>query len=402
MRRLKDRGTLPLKELRMHVALATPAFPTPRSGRNAGIERLSKVLVDGLMDRGVDVTVVTTFWNGGRAIESYGRGRIHRVKDTSSAFGKWGALADSHYWSWGFRVARLVREKVRPDIVHTLAPLASTPSLTGRGMPVVTTFHHPDEIWRMQDLLHRPFHRILESRAYHASTLLIVPSRASALAVHRLYGLPKDRIRVAYWGINVTKYRPAKARTDEEVRILYVGHHERRKGIAYLLEAVALLRRDGVPVRLVTVGDGHQLPELKRMAVDLGIADRVTFSGYVPDPNEEELPRFYEESDVFVFPSLMEGFGFVLAEAMASGVPVVASDVSAIPEVLGDAGVLFPAGDSAALAKILADLSKDARKRAELAKKGRARVEALFTWDHAISRILAVYNEAIDLVQRDL
>src|SRR5713226_305226 len=132
MRRLKDMGTIPAKEFIMHVALATPAFPIPGSGRNAGIERLSKILADGLLDRGVEVTVVTTFWNGGRAVESYGRGRILRVKDTSSALGKWGALGDSHYWSWGFRVARPLRETVRPDIVHSLTPLASTPSLVGR------------------------------------------------------------------------------------------------------------------------------------------------------------------------------------------------------------------------------------------------------------------------------
>lgn len=385
----------------MHVAIATPAFPTPRSGRNAGIERLSKGLAEGLLERGVDVTVVTTYWNGGNAVEPFGRGRILRVKDTTGVLGRWAALADSHYWSWGFQVGRALREIVRPDVVHSLTPLASTPSLIRGRIPVVTTFHHPDAIWRMQDLLHRPFHRILESRAYDASTLLIVPSRASSLAVERMYGLAPDRIRVAYWGVNTTKYGPATVQSSKELRILYVGHHEVRKGIGYLLEALALLQREGIPVRLVTVGGGHQLSELKRKAAELGIADLVTFLGYVPDSNEEKLPRIYADSDVFVFPSLMEGFGFVLAEAMASGVPVVASDVSAIPEVVGDAGVLFPAGNSGALAEILRELAANARRREELAQRGKARVEALFTWDKAVSRILPIYQEAIEIAQRE-
>ncbi len=386
----------------MHVALVTPAFPLPRSGRNAGIERLSKELADGLMDHDIDVTVVTTMWNGGEAFERYKGGQILRIKDTSAMFGRWASLADSHYWSWGFRVGRVLREEVRPDVVHSLTPLASTPSLTKGRFPVVTTFHHPDEIWRMEDWLHRPFHRILESRAYHASTLLATPSEASARAVEALYGIPTERIRVVYWGVNATKFRPGMSRAHHELAILYVGHHELRKGITFLLQAVALLHREGVPVRLTTVGGGHQLPELKRMATALGVGDLVTFLGYLSDPDDEKLPRLYSQSDVFVFPSLMEGFGFVIAEAMASGVPVVASNVAAVPEVVGDSGLLFRPGDAVGLARVLRSLAEDPQKRMEFARRGRERVESLFTWDKVIARLLSIYREAIDLAGRRL
>ena len=384
----------------MHIAIATPAFPMPRSGRNAGIERLAKEMCDGFLNRGIDVTIVTTLWNGGPTVDRYGRGQILRIPDTSTRLGRWGALGDSHYWSWGLRAGAVLRDTVRPDVVHGLTPVASTPALTRAGVPVVTTFHHPDGIWRLQDLLHRPFHRILEYRAYNASTLLITPSNASAEAVHRMFGVPRDRIRTVYWGVDPARFGRGNPPPADILRVLYVGHHERRKGIVYLLEAIALLRREGVAVRLTTVGGGDQLQELKVRAEELGISDVVTFMGYVRDPNDEVLARLYSEADVFAFPSLMEGFGFVLVEAMASGVPVVASNVSAIPEVVGDAGVLFPPRDSQALAKILLSLAGDPQARRNLGQRGRKRVEELFTWDRVLPQLLSAYEEAIDLMAR--
>lgn len=383
----------------MHVAVATPAFPMPRSGRNAGIERLAKGMVDGFIAHDLEVTVVTTFWNGGPALERYGRARVNRITDTTTTIGRLGALGDSHYWTWGFRVGRVLKETVRPDVVHCLPPLASAPSLTRANLPIVTTFHHPDRIWRLQDLLYIPFHRILESRGYHASTLLITPSRASARAVERMFGVAGERIRVVYWGVNPERFKPRIRSDSGETKILYVGHHERRKGIVYLLEAVALLHREGIPVRLTTVGGGKQLPELKERTRKLGIGDFVTFLGYVPDPHDEKLPALYSQADVFVFPSLMEGFGFVLIEAMASGIPVVASDVSAIPEVVGDAGVLVPAGNAGALATAIRTLAEDPRRRSDLARRGMDRVANLFTWDKVIPKLISTYEEAIHLAR---
>jgi glycosyltransferase involved in cell wall biosynthesis len=383
----------------MHVALVTPAFPLERSGRHVGIERLAKELCDSLMSRGHNVTVVTTFWNGGPAQDCYKQSRVLRVGDTSTTFGRLGALGDAHHWSWSFGVGRLLRDQVRPDIVHALSPLASTPAITRERLPVVTTFYHPDPIWRLQDLLHRPFHRILESRAYLASTLLITSSQASARAVERIYGLPRGRIRVVYWGVDLARFRPRPTRISTETRLLYVGNLEPRKGIRYLLEAIAILHREGIPVRLMMVGGGAQLARLKRLAQNLAVSELVTFLGYVPDPTDERLPELYSKADVFVFPSLMEGFGFAPVEAMASGIPVVASAISALPEVIEDTGVLVPAKDSLALARAIKALAEDSEKRAELGRRGRERVERLFTWDKAMPSIISAYEEAIDLVR---
>jgi glycosyltransferase involved in cell wall biosynthesis len=136
------------------------------------------------------------------------------------------------------------------------------------------------------------------------------------------------------------------------------------------------------------------------MAQSLGIADAVDFLGYVDDPADVELPRLYAAADVFVLPSLREGFGFVLLEAMASGLPIVASNASAIPEVVGDAGILVPAQDAGALAKALARLIADPEGREEIGRRGRQRVEERYTWDKTVDRVLSVYEEAIDLAAK--
>src|SRR3972149_12270171 len=87
-------------------------------------------MCDGFLDRGIDVTIVTPLWNGGPTVDRYGRGQILRIPDTSTRLGRWGALGDSHYWSWGLRAGAVLRDTVRPDVVHGLTPVASTPAPT--------------------------------------------------------------------------------------------------------------------------------------------------------------------------------------------------------------------------------------------------------------------------------
>ncbi len=188
--------------------------------------------------------------------------------------------------------------------------------------------------------------------------------------------------------------------TSEGVRILFVGEHERRKGLEFLLEALAILRRSGKDLNLVTVGHGSALAKLRGLALRLGVSDAVEFRGYVTDHDDTQLPPIYSETDIFVLPSLREGFGFVLLEAMASGIPIVASDVSAIPEVIGNSGILVPPRDAKALANALGALIDDPTMRAELGEAGRRRAEAHFTWDRVIPQVVQVYEEAIDIAEK--
>lgn len=382
----------------MHVALVTAAFPEPRPGRYPGIERLARELTDALLATGVEVTILTTLWNGGAREGRHGRARILRLPDTSRRVGRVAALGDSHYWSWGSAVGRALRSVLpsdRPDVIHALSPVSATPGLVRSGMPVVTTFHHYEGLRHWSDWLYKPFHRILEYRSYLASTLVTTPSRASAEVLKKTYGVPLSRIRVVPWGVDLARFRPEPHPPNPDFEVLFIGPHEPRKGIVYLLQAIAILRDKGMRVHLTTVGKGSQLLQLQALSGKLGIADCVTFRGFLDDSEDRGLRRRYAEADVFAFPSLQEGFGFVLAEAMAAGLPVVASNVSAMPEVVGDAGILVPARDSKALAAAIQQLAQAPQLRSELAALGRQRAESMFAWDRTAAQLLAVYEEGI-------
>ncbi|MGB9880037.1 MAG: glycosyltransferase family 4 protein, partial [Anaerolineae bacterium] len=121
------------------------------------------------------------------------------------------------------------------------------------------------------------------------------------------------------------------------------------------------------------------------------IADRVVFTGYVPD---EDLPALYSGADLFVFPSLYEGFGLPPLEAMACGTPVVCSKASSLPEVVGDAALMVDPYDVEALAEAMHRVLSDAVLREELRGKGLARAQQ-FTWEKAARETLAVYEEVL-------
>jgi glycosyltransferase involved in cell wall biosynthesis len=127
----------------------------------------------------------------------------------------------------------------------------------------------------------------------------------------------------------------------------------------------------------------------------LGLRDRVRFVGYI---DEEELPLWYAAATVFVFPSIYEGFGMPPLEAMACGTPVVTSNTSSLPEVVGDAGIMVDPHDAAALAAALAQLLNDADLRADLRTRGLQRA-ARFTWSTTAERTLRAYEDAAGLVR---
>ena len=151
------------------------------------------------------------------------------------------------------------------------------------------------------------------------------------------------------------------------------------KGVDDAIRAVGVLKDQGLKVRHLVLGDGEVRAVLERLAQDLGLEGSVAFLGRV---NHEELPRFYSLAALAVFsPVGAETFGISIAEAMACGVPVVATKVGGIPEVVGEeSGFLVPARDVAGLARALAELLKDKNLRARLARSARCRVEERFTW----------------------
>jgi len=274
---------------------------------------------------------------------------------------------------------------------HLLMPL--------RGIPTVLTVH--DLIFRRYPAHHKPLNRtylnatlpLFCRRAGH----IIAVSEQTKRDIMAAYGVPAEKISVIYEAAD-PRFRPQPPEVVAEVRarydlppryVLFVGTIEPRKNLVGLLEAYRSLLDRGSNVGLVTAGrTGWRSESFFERLAALRVAERVTLLGPFPDA---ELPALYSAADVLAFPSLYEGFGLPVLEAMACGTPVVASNTSAIPEVAGEAGILVPPHDVVALAGALERVLADAALRADLRARGLAQA-ARFTWQRSAEATLALYR----------
>jgi glycosyltransferase involved in cell wall biosynthesis len=229
---------------------------------------------------------------------------------------------------------------------------------------------------------------------------VITISEYSARDIESLYGLPRNRIVVIPCGV-ADDFRPTSdtvALQDLRRRlafptdrfILFVGGADPRKNHKALLQAYAHRAGFLKAYSVVMVGDPvHRFGNMMETARALGLEDRVVCTGRL---SIADLRLLYTHADVFAFPSLYEGFGMPVLEAMACGAPVITSSTTALPEVVGDAAVLVSPEDSEELAEAMVRVLEDPVLRAELKAKGFERVRR-FTWERVARQTLAVYRE---------
>ena len=236
-------------------------------------------------------------------------------------------------------------------------------------------------------------------RTVKEADLVLADSEVTRGDVIELLGAPPAKVEVVYPGVDESfkaiEDAEALARVRERYRLddpflLSVGTLEPRKNLIALMEAYAALRRaGGFEHRLVVAGGkGWRYEGIFTCVQELALEGDVTFLGYVP---EQDLPALYCLADALVFPSVYEGFGLPPLEAMACGTPVIASDSSSLPEVIGDAGLMVPADDRDALAEAIGRLLRNGQLRDELIRKGRARASR-FSWQKTGQDLLAIYR----------
>jgi glycosyltransferase involved in cell wall biosynthesis len=143
----------------------------------------------------------------------------------------------------------------------------------------------------------------------------------------------------------------------------------------------------------VVIGKPKKNGEIEHLIRELALGDRVRFTGRI---EYEEFARYYAEATMAVIPSLYEGFGMPAGEAMACGVPVISTAGGALPEVVGEAGILVQPGDTESLREAIVSLLNDPERRRRLGQAGLARVRTSLTWRHAAQKTVEVYREAID------
>lgn len=198
---------------------------------------------------------------------------------------------------------------------------------------------------------------------------------------------------IPQFGVDPELFKPA-ANQPEPPIFGFFGRLVPEKGADLLLQAAARLKGAGYTFRVRIVGQGAERPKLEQLAESLGLREQVTFLGQVPSTH---MPRLYADLTALVVPSRTlpnwkEQFGRVIVEAMACGVPVIGAHSGAIPDVVGESGLLFPENDVDALTAHMARLLTDAELRASLAQRGRARALARFTHAQIAAQTVAFYR----------
>jgi glycosyltransferase involved in cell wall biosynthesis len=296
----------------------------------------------------------------------------------------------------------LAVKRAHVDLFH--APHYVLPALTPG--PAVVTIHDCIHLMFPQYLKHRmgyAYARASIWTAAHKSDRILTVSEQSKRDILKFFKVPPEKIVVTP---NAIDDRFSLAPSDELVRqtreryqlsnsyILYVGNIKPHKNLERLIEAFNLVRLQGrSELELLIIGDEiSKLQTLRRAVHKYGLHRHVRFHGHVPD---QTLAVLYRLASVFVFPSLYEGFGLPPLEAMASGTPVVTSNVSSLPEVVGDAAVLVDPYSAEAIAEGILKVLHSPHLRADLREKGYARVRE-YSWMRSVERVRAVYGEVVD------
>jgi glycosyltransferase involved in cell wall biosynthesis len=205
-----------------------------------------------------------------------------------------------------------------------------------------------------------------------------------------------DKLRIVHCGVDPTLFSPPdRSARDGVHELLVVGRLVAVKGQVLLIEALAELAERGIEARLTVVGDGPQLPELRTLAERRGVAARVEFAGAV---GQDAVRLYYDRADVFALPSFAEGVPVVLMEAMGMELPVVASRINGIPELVEDgvSGALTAPGRLDELVAALEGLlTVSAQRRAEMGRAGRQKVVAEFALDRTTEQLLEVFRELV-------
>ena len=322
---------------------------------------------------------------------------------------EWASMASGGFpepFAFGRRLKRYLKN-ARPgyDIIHDNQSLCHALLSIQQAYPVLTTIHHPitsdrdialsnAQDWSERLLIKR-WHYFLRMQIKVASQLpaILTVSRNSKQDLSKDFRIPAERIRVVYNGIDTDDFFPMRHVASDTWQLITTASADQPlKGTRHLLKAFAALLAEYPKLRLTIIGALKSGGENEKLIKHLGIQDRITQRSQL---STSDIRHLYAQSSIAIVPSDYEGFGLPAGEAMACGLPVVSTDGGALPEVLGDAGIVVPAKKPIELARAIKKLLENPPARASLASRGLERIRTHFCWNRAANETVNFYRHQI-------
>jgi glycosyltransferase involved in cell wall biosynthesis len=300
--------------------------------------------------------------------------------------------------------AFLKAQSRRYDILHDNQSLSYGVWALSRRMPTLVTIHHPitrdraiavqaeNRFWKKLKQLRWYSFLGMQKQVARRLPCILTVSNSARRDISQDFRIPRERFRIVPNGIDTARFHPLPGTLREPGRIITTNSADTPlKGLAYLLRAVAVVCRQR-PVKLIVIGQPKKNGRIIRLMRDLDLGDSVRFTGRI---SSREFVEEYARAAVAVVSSLYEGFGLPAGEAMACGVPVISTTGGALPEVVGDAGLLVPPENHQALAAAMIKLLDNPDQANVLGRAGYERVQKKYTWLRAAEKTVAAYREVI-------
>jgi glycosyltransferase involved in cell wall biosynthesis len=294
-------------------------------------------------------------------------------------------------------------KKIRPNIAHTHlvhADIYGTLSCRIARVPRIISSKHNHDPFRAH-----PLFKLVSSFVSRYHDRIIAISESLKEFLYKVEGIDKEKITVIKYGLNPEKLASVSTKLNKKLTLrdefkiphdyIIIGNVARlisQKGYPFLIDAFHDLVKEGFKIVLIIVGEGLLREELQNQVQDLGLEDKVFFTGYRTD-----VIQLMDEFDIFVFPSIWEGFGLVLLEAMSLGKPIISSNVGAIPEIVidGETGFLVMPRDVLGLRNVMKKLIESPDLRKSIGEKGRERLKAEFSVEKMVKKTEKLYNKLL-------
>ena len=308
--------------------------------------------------------------------------------------------------TFGMRVKKHIKEtKKHYDIIHDNQSLSYGILSLAKRMPVTATIHHPITVDRrlavqstksfLKKIKALRWYSFINMQKKVARKLpcIITVSQSSKKDIAREFNIPESKFKTIPIGIDTNNFYPLDTVKKQPNRIIVTNSADTPlKGLYHLLFAIKGVLKIR-PVQLVVIGSPKKNGGIEKLIKKLGIGQHITFTGRI-DP--EQFVREYAKAGIAIVPSLYEGFGLPVGEAMACRIPVICTTGGALPEVAGDAAKLVPPANASALEAAILELLDDPSQCEALAQKGYERVLKKFTWEKTAIRTVEAYKEIIN------